>query len=110
VARACHANALALAEELAAIPGVERAFAGPSFHEFVLRLKAPAGEVLKSLEAQGILGGLDLAPHYPELGSALLVCATETKTREDIGRYRENLARIVGRVFPAAPGASRPAT
>jgi glycine dehydrogenase subunit 1 len=110
VARACHANALELAARLEAIPGVARAFSGPIFHEFVLRLKAPAGEVLKSLEAQGILGGLDLVPYYPELGSALLVCATETKTPEDLGRYSENLARIVDRRYPAAPCAIKPGT
>ena len=35
--------------------------------------------------AAGSLGGLDLGRYYPELGHALLVCATETKTTR---RYR----------------------
>jgi glycine dehydrogenase subunit 1 len=31
-----------------------------------------------------VLGGYDLATEYPELGAALLVCATETRTSADI--------------------------
>ena len=34
-----------------------------------------------------VLGGLDLAEIYPELGYALLVCATETKSLGDINSY-----------------------
>jgi glycine dehydrogenase subunit 1 len=57
----------------------------------VLLLDRPVAPVLKALAARGILGGLDLAPYYPELGPALLVCATETKTAADIERYRASL-------------------
>jgi glycine dehydrogenase subunit 1 len=38
-----------------------------------------------------VLGGVALEDDYPELGSALLVCATETKTHEDLQRYVEAL-------------------
>jgi len=34
-----------------------------------------------------VLGGFDLSQDYPELGHALLVCTTETKTDADIARY-----------------------
>ncbi|HTL92478.1 MAG TPA: hypothetical protein VL176_09030, partial [Steroidobacteraceae bacterium] len=47
--------------------------------------------VLGALAARGVIGGLDLAGFYPELGNALLVCATETKTGADIDRYRNVL-------------------
>ena len=97
VALACHANTVSLAGELSAIPGVKRAFGGGVFHEAVLRLPVPVADVLRSLEAQGIVGGVDLSPHYPELGQALLVCATETKTRADLKKYVEQLTRIVER-------------
>ena len=53
------------------------------------------------LAARGILGGLDLAPYYPELGPALLVCATETKTAEDIERYRAHLSEAMQAVRAA---------
>ncbi len=86
------ANTQALVEKLAAIPGVEVIFTGARFHEAVIRLPRPAATVLAALAAQGILGGFDLSRHYPELGHALLVCATETKTPQDIGRYADALA------------------
>jgi glycine dehydrogenase subunit 1 len=108
VARACHANTLALITALTEIEGVERAFTGPVFHEAVLRLKTPLAPVLNALKPQGILGGLNLARDYPELGQALLVCATETKTASDIARYAENMQRIVGMHIRPAPRAIKP--
>jgi len=110
VARACHANALALLADLTAIEGVKRAFSGPVFHEFVVRLKTPLAPVLNALKAQGILGGLNLARNYPELGQSLLVCATETKNADDLRRYAENMARIVGRRIRPAPCALKPSS
>jgi glycine dehydrogenase subunit 1 len=52
-----------------------------------LRLDRPVAPVLKALADQDILGGLDLREYRPDLGNALLVCATETKTEADIGAY-----------------------
>jgi len=61
----------------------------------VLLLDRPVAPVLKALAARGIIGGLDLAPCYPELGPALLVCATETKTAADLERYRASLGEAM---------------
>ncbi|MDD5240592.1 MAG: aminomethyl-transferring glycine dehydrogenase subunit GcvPA [Sulfuricella sp.] len=97
VASACHANASLLVEQACLIAGVERIFSEPFFHEAVLTFDMPVADVLRAMEAQGILGGLDLTPYYPELGNALLVCATETKTAEDIRKFTENLERILSR-------------
>jgi len=72
---------------LTGIKGVDRLFDGPHFHEVGLRLDRPVGPVLEALAKQGILGGYDLSADYPELGNALLVCATETKTSADIDAY-----------------------
>jgi glycine dehydrogenase subunit 1 len=47
----------------------------------------PVAPILTSLASRGILGGLDLSDSFPELGHALLVCATETKTLSDINSY-----------------------
>jgi glycine dehydrogenase subunit 1 len=95
VAATCHANTRALVERLTQVPGVSRAFDRPVFHEAVLTLPRPAGEVLDSLLARGILGGFDLSGEYPELGNALLVCATETRDEQDLRQYAEALAEIV---------------
>ncbi|HQU15789.1 MAG: glycine dehydrogenase (aminomethyl-transferring) [Chromatiales bacterium 21-64-14] len=97
VAAACHANTQALVERLCAIPGVSRVFPGPYFHESVLRLDAPTGEVLRALAAQDLVGGYDLGGDYPELGNALLVCATEARTDEDLDTYARHLGRILSK-------------
>jgi glycine dehydrogenase subunit 1 len=91
VALASHANAARLADLLCTIPGVTRIFSAPHFHEVALRLPRPAAPVLEALATGRIVGGYDLAPDYPELGDALLVCATETKTDEDMRRYADAL-------------------
>jgi glycine dehydrogenase subunit 1 len=94
-ASASHANTLALADALAAVPGVRRRFASPVFHECVMELDRPPRAVLRALEAEGILGGLDLGLHYPELAQHLLVCATETKTGDDLQRYADAMRRVM---------------
>ncbi|MFZ5593885.1 MAG: aminomethyl-transferring glycine dehydrogenase subunit GcvPA [Pseudomonadota bacterium] len=95
VAGACHANTLALIDKLTAIPGVTKLLDRPLFHEAVLQLPRPAGEVLRELAAQRVLGGYDLSEDYPELGHALLICATETRTVDDIEIYANHLRRIL---------------
>ena len=100
VASACMARTGELVDALAGIAGVTRAFEGPHFHEAVIRLDRPVRPVLADLAKRGIVGGHDLARDYPELGDAMLVCATETRTPQDIGRYAATLAEILRR--PAA--------
>lgn len=95
VAAACHANTSALVERLTDIQGVERGFDSPVFHETVLKLAVPAADVLRSLAAQNVLGGYRLSDDYPELGDAVLVCATELRSPADIDEYATNLARIM---------------
>jgi len=97
VASACVARTAELVSALGSLPGVRTAFAGPRFHEAVLNLDRPVAPVLDALAAAGIIGGHDLARDYPELGNALLVCATETRTVEDIQAYARTLGRVLGR-------------
>jgi glycine dehydrogenase subunit 1 len=94
VAAACHGNTTRLVERLTEIPGVEPLFDGPIFHEQGLRLPAPTADVLRSLAAHGILGGFDLGSDYPELDPAILVCATELRTEEEIDTYAAELVRV----------------
>ncbi|MFO7543023.1 MAG: aminomethyl-transferring glycine dehydrogenase subunit GcvPA [Thiobacillus sp.] len=103
VASSSHANTVALADKLAAIPNVTRAFASPFFHEVVLKLNDNAKDVLRALRAQGILGGLDISNWYPELGQAILVCATETKTAADLDQYVQQMERILSKRREAPP-------
>ncbi len=103
VALASHANTRELLARLTAIPGVEQVFPGPFFHEAVIRVNSPVADVLRALRAQGILGGHDLGRDYPELAGCILVCATETKTDDDLALYAQQLERILSRRREAPP-------
>jgi glycine dehydrogenase subunit 1 len=94
VASVCAARTRELVASLTALPGVRAAFAGPRFHEAVLQFERPVAPLLEALAADGIVGGHDLSRDYPELGQALLVCATETRTPADIEHYARALARL----------------
>jgi glycine dehydrogenase subunit 1 len=102
VARACHGNLLALLDRLKSVAGVRRRFASPAFHEVTLALPAPCAPVLDQLCGQGLLAGLDLSESYPELGNAILVCTTETKTAADLERYGRSLSAALSATPEAA--------
>jgi glycine dehydrogenase subunit 1 len=59
-------------------------FDSPTFNEFVVefpkRFKATYGRLLK----KKIVAGLSLAPYYPQLANHYLLCATETRTKDDM--------------------------
>ncbi|MCH8958986.1 MAG: aminomethyl-transferring glycine dehydrogenase subunit GcvPA [Proteobacteria bacterium] len=95
VAGAAHRRTGELCAALCQLPGVERVFNRPFFHEVVIRLDRPVAPLLDILAEQGVLGGLDLSASHPQLGNALLLCATETKSEADIVRYRDLLAEII---------------
>jgi glycine dehydrogenase subunit 1 len=95
VATRSHQNTTKLVDGLTAIDGIERLFDGPYFHEVAVALDRPVGPVLDALAARDILGGYDLARSYPEIGNALLVCATETKTDADIDAYVTAMAEVL---------------
>jgi len=97
VARASHANTRTLVKKLTVIDGVDAVFSGPCFHECVLRLNTPVATTLQALEDKGIVGGFDLGRYYPELGEALLVCATETRSAQDIDDYARYLGQVTGK-------------
>jgi glycine dehydrogenase subunit 1 len=91
VANECHrANELVAA--LTRVKGVKLAFDRARFHEAVLLLDRPVAPVIAELARRGIVGGFDLSTDYPELGNALLVCATETRSTADIQKYADALA------------------
>jgi glycine dehydrogenase subunit 1 len=102
VANACHARANELVQALTKVKGVKIAFDKPRFHEAVLQLDRPVAPVIAELARRGIVAGFDLSNDYPELGNALLVCATETRTREDIQKYADALAETLKAAVRAA--------
>jgi glycine dehydrogenase subunit 1 len=69
--------------------GAPRVHAAPYLNEFAVRV-ADAPRVHAALLRRGIVAGLPLADWYPDdlvLRDALLVCATEVTTSEDIERF-----------------------
>ena len=95
MAAASHANTGKLTQALCSLPGVEVLFDSPVFHERVLKLPVAASEALSALADGNVLGGFDLSDDYPELENAVLVCATELRSDDDIERYRSRLEQVL---------------
>ena len=93
VANRCHQNTKTLIDGLTKIRGVERLYTGSFFHEVSLKLNQPVAPLLKELAGQNILAGLDITNF---VGSdALLVCATETKTKTDIESFIDAFSEVM---------------
>jgi glycine dehydrogenase subunit 1 len=98
VALASHHNIRQLSQKLAQVNGVEAVFTRPVFHETVIKLTQPVAPVLAAMAQNGVLAGFDLSVDYPELGNALVVCATETKNDADLNRFVQVLAQALASV------------
>jgi len=100
LARINHANAVALADRLAALPGVSvlnRSF----FNEFTVKLAGrDAAEVVERLAACGVLGGVPVSRLLPGAGldDLLLVASTEVNTDEDRAALADALAAVLGEI------------
>ena len=94
-AELCYQKAHYLAQKVGTLPGVEMIGNSPFFNEFVVRLPRPAAEINAALLNQGFIGGYDLAADYPDLGNAMLLCATEMNSRAQIDRFVDALAEVL---------------
>lgn len=85
--------------EIGRVPGVKApVFQSSHFKEFVVNFDGTGkrvAQINKALLAQGIFGGKDLSPEYPELGQNALYCITEVHTKEDIDRLVSALREVV---------------
>jgi glycine dehydrogenase subunit 1 len=82
-----------LRSQISNLKNFEVDFAQPVFNEFRVKSKKPFSKVQEKLMAQGIFPGVALDVYYPELKDQFLVCATETKSKEDLDRFVEALSR-----------------
>jgi glycine dehydrogenase subunit 1 len=85
-------------ERALAAAGAPRLHPGPYLNEFAVRVPG-ALEVHRRLLGRGILAGLVLAavePNDPSLAEALLVCATEVTTSEEIAAFAAALGEEIG--------------
>src|SRR5215203_3357140 len=104
LARANHANACRLADRLARVPGVE-IVQESFFNEFTIRLPRNGAEVIESLAASGVLGGVPVSRLLPEAGldDLVLVASTEVNTEED----RQAFATALAEVLSAKPASTK---
>lgn len=97
VAELCYQKAHYAAGRIADLPQYDVATDQPFFKEFVVRCPEPAEDVLRRLlEEWDILGGYALGRDYPDSSNDLLVCVTETNTREEIDTFVAALAEVGG--------------
>ena len=82
-----------LRKKIARLKNFEVDLAQPVFNEFRVKSNKPFVKIEEKLMAQGIFPGVALDFFYPELEDQFLVCATETKSREDLDRFVEALAK-----------------
>jgi glycine dehydrogenase subunit 1 len=95
LARLNHANAVALADKLAAVPGVE--IVTPHFfNEFTIRTPKPGAEVIDTLVDHGVIGGVPASRLFPGdgLDDLIIVAATEVNTDEDRDAYAAALREV----------------
>jgi glycine dehydrogenase subunit 1 len=92
-----HAKAVAAAERLAKVPGVELVN-DSFFNEFTLRLPQEARPVVRALADRGVLGGVSLGRLYPgaeALQNGLVLAVTETVTNEDVEALATALEEVL---------------
>ncbi len=97
LAQVNHGRAVALADHLAGLDGVE-ILNSSFFNEFTLRLPRPAAEVVEELVGRNILAGVPLSrlyPSNPAMADLLLVATTETNTDEDAAALVNALREVL---------------
>ncbi|MCI0337572.1 MAG: aminomethyl-transferring glycine dehydrogenase subunit GcvPA [Acidobacteria bacterium] len=78
-------------KQISAINGYRIRFAASFFNEFVVNCPKPAEQILDSLQTRKIIGGFPLSRFFPEMKTEILMCVTETTTKEEIDSLVEAL-------------------
>ncbi|KZE28071.1 aminomethyl-transferring glycine dehydrogenase subunit GcvPA [Chelatococcus daeguensis] len=96
LARVNHANAVKLAEALAAVPGV-KVLNETFFNEFTLRLPKPAAAVVEAMADHHVLAGVPVSRLLPGAGldDLLLVASTEVNTDADRAAFVAALTEVL---------------
>ena len=84
-------NAHYLRAAISSLKGVEVLTQGPIFNEFVVRFQKPVEKINQFLLQKGVIGGLSLIQSFPECKNQMLLCATETKTKDDLDQLVQAL-------------------
>jgi glycine dehydrogenase subunit 1 len=96
VAHQCVQKTAYAARKISALPGFSLPFTGARFNEFVVRAPINAVDLLSKLGTEkGIDGGLALSRFLPGHQNDILVCVTETNTREQIDALVAGLSSLL---------------
>ncbi|MBN1552268.1 aminomethyl-transferring glycine dehydrogenase subunit GcvPA [bacterium] len=81
-----------LKSKIASLDGFDIRFSGPTFNEFTVSVPGSVKKLNEYLLNNGVIGGIDASDQFPEYGNIMLVCATETNTREQLDQFVKLLA------------------
>ena len=83
------------AKQIASIEGFSLPFSAPRFNEFVVRAPRQADDVLNELRTgKGLIAGLALSKYYGDRPNDILVCVTETNSKQQIDGLAAGLSTI----------------
>jgi glycine dehydrogenase subunit 1 len=97
LARINHAKAVALADKLGALKGVE-VLTPAFFNEFTVKLPKPAAPIVDALAAKGVIAGVPasrLLPRDKSVENLLILAATETNTDDDFAALTKALQEVL---------------
>ncbi|HRK61145.1 MAG TPA: aminomethyl-transferring glycine dehydrogenase subunit GcvPA [Candidatus Omnitrophota bacterium] len=80
-----------LREQISKIKGFRVDLTQPIFNEFVVTSDKPFSEIEATMLKKGFFVGVPLEKHFPQLKNSFLVCATETKSKENLDAFVEAL-------------------
>jgi len=95
VAASCVDNTQKLMSLVGDLKGVAFPFEQSVFHEFVISLDVDADKVLERLAEEDIVGGINISRDFDFADNLLLVCATETKTEEELTFFAKTLGGVL---------------
>jgi glycine dehydrogenase subunit 1 len=81
-----------LASLIEKIPGYSLPIKDTFFQEFVVQCPGSPSDINEKLLSKKIIGGLDISDQVP---NAMLVCATEVNSRQEIEDFAQALAEVV---------------
>jgi glycine dehydrogenase subunit 1 len=82
-----------LSAKLEEMEGVEIAFSGPFFKEFVIKTPIPAEKIVDEMGKRGILAGVPLSQWG--YGDLLLVAVTEKRKKSELLKYIDSLKEVL---------------
>jgi len=97
LARINHAKAVALADRLSKLPGVE-VMTPAFFNELTIRLPKPAAPIVEALAGKGVVAGVPASRLFSRqtgIENLLILAATETNTDDDFAALAKVLQEVL---------------